>query len=45
MNDAEKSKIKARIAKKEAEEARIVRDLRMVRGEIEAEKRKLEGAK
>ena len=43
MNSAEEGKIKARIATKEAEEARLLLDLRTVRGEIEAEKRKLEG--
>ena len=39
-NDADK--IKARIASKEVEEERLLRELRGVRGEIEAEKRKLE---
>ena len=42
MNDQDRDKIKARIAAKRAEEARLLRDLRAVRGEIEAEKRKLE---
>ena len=41
-SDAEKDKIKERIATKEVEEARLLRELRGVRGEIEAEKRKLE---
>ncbi len=43
MNDAEKGKIKAKIASKQTKEARILRELRAVRGEIEEEKRKLEG--
>jgi len=43
MNDAEKGKIKARIASKQTKEARLLRDLRAVRGEIEEDKRKLEG--
>ena len=42
-NDADK--IKARIATKQVEEARLLRELRGVRGEIEAEKRKLERGK
>lgn len=40
MNDAEQGKIKARIASMEVEEARLLRELRAVRGEIEKEKRK-----
>lgn len=45
MSDAEQGEIKARIASKETKEARLLRELRAVRGEIEKEKGKLRNDK